>query len=106
MAICADYLREIVPCDAGLQHLPRGLQELNLTGCSSLRDDGLQHVAALTALTLLSLASCPCLTDAGLAHLSSLATLQGLILSRNRLLSDCTLALLLQLAGRIPADAS
>ncbi|KAK9823303.1 hypothetical protein WJX72_001785 [[Myrmecia] bisecta] len=58
------------------------LTALDMNGCSSVRDVGLQSIGRLTSLISLNLGNCLCFTDQGLAGLTSLLRLTELNLAR------------------------
>ncbi len=54
------------------------LKQLDLSDCSWVTDEGLQHVARLTYLEKFDLSECLEITDQGLQHIAGLANLRGL----------------------------
>jgi hypothetical protein len=68
--------------DEGLTHLAglTALESLMLSRCERVTDQGLKCLSGLTGLKILSLNGCKRLTDSGLASLHGLAALQSLYL--------------------------
>ena len=73
---------------ARLSSLTPNLQDLNLTKCPDITDDGLEHLASLKELRNLSLEGCYRITDDGLKHLSPLKELRNLSLEGCDRISD------------------
>ncbi len=80
--------------DADLVHLSRltNLEELVLTGCSRVTNDGLVHLSSLKKMTLLSLSGTG-VEDAGMEHIQELDALRWLVLTGSNI-SDEGLAYL------------
>ena len=85
-----------VVCRAGMRVVParvtttslRGmvrsltsLQQLDLSGCGQITDEGVSSLSSLTSLQQLDLSHCTQITDAGVSALTSLTSLQQLNLS-------------------------
>jgi Leucine-rich repeat (LRR) protein len=62
----------------GLYALRDRLQYLDLSGCDSITDAGLRHIAGLQQLRTLSLGGCNRITDAGLLQIAGLKHLTDL----------------------------
>lgn len=76
------------------------LQELHLTGCRKVGDNGLAAISSLSRMKTLSLGHCKHITDTGLLHISSLRCLENLDIEKCVRITDAGMAhICIHLAG-------